>query len=112
MTELYRGLLAVLTEKLNDLLSSLRNHIRSFNNNTQGEILTTFGFWNLMLEGVFTLFVIFCLFFGIMLALTLAITSYFPKSLLDYSTWLLKNTKNPTDDNPIIIKQNNDQEKK
>lgn len=114
MTELYRGLLLVLTENFNELIAGLRDHIRSFNKNPGSEVITTFGFWNLILEIIFTVFVILCLFVGVTLVFTLAVFAYLPKALLDYSAWLLKNTRNPaaepavatvTEESPVIIKK-------
>ena len=60
MTELYRGILLVLTNKFNELILSFRNHIQSFKQETTDPEsyfdVGVLGFWNLMLEIVLTLF--------------------------------------------------------
>ena len=115
MTELYRGLLEILVIRCIEQIESLRVHIRSHNSghaeNVEFDIGVT-GFWNLMLETVFTMFSILFLITGVSLAATLAVVSYPFAAFINYGAWLLKNTKNPKDESPIIIKQNNDQEKK
>lgn len=97
MTELYRGLLLVLTEKFTDLISTLRMHIRMFRNPAGESILDAgvSGFWNLILEVIFTLFAICCLCLGIMLTATLAIIAYPLKALLNASASVLKHIRNP-----------------
>lgn len=115
MTELYRGLLEILVIRCIEQIESLRVHVRSHNSghaeNFEFDIGVT-GFWNLMLETVFTVFSMLFLITGVSLAATLAVVSYPFAAFINYGAWLLKNTKNPKDDSPIIIKQNNDQEKK
>jgi hypothetical protein len=115
MTELYRGLLEILVVRCIEQIESLRVHIRSHNSghaeNFELDIGVT-GFWNLMLETVFTMFSILFLITGVSLAATLAVVSYPFAAFINYGAWLLSNTKNPKDDHPIIIKQNNEQEKK
>ncbi len=115
MTELYRGLLQILVMRCMEQVESLRLHIRSHNsgvsNNIDFDIGVT-GFWNLMLETVFTIFTVVFLMTGVCLTAILAICSYPFAAFINYGAWLVRNTKNPTSDAPIIIKQNNDQEKK
>ena len=118
MTELYRGLLEILVMRCVEQIESLRMHIRSHNSG-QGQDpefdIGVAGFWNLMLETVFTIFTIFFCFLFVVLTATLAIVSYPLAAWFNYGTWLLKNTRGNTTnsvDQPTIIKNNNDQEKK
>jgi hypothetical protein len=115
MTELYRGLLEILVMRFIEQVETLRMHIRANNTgsveNFEIDIGVT-GFWNLMLETVFTIFCIVFLITGVCLAAVLAICSYPFAAFINYSSWLLSNTRNPNQDKPIIIKQDNDQEKK
>jgi hypothetical protein len=115
MTELYRGLLEILVMRCIEQFESLRTHIRSHNSgcsqNHDFDIGVT-GFWNLMLETIFTVFTILFLFSAVCLTAILAITSYPFAAFINYGAWLLKNTKNPADESPTIIKQKDVQEKK
>lgn len=115
MTELYRGLLQILVMRCIEQIESLRVHIRS-RNSGKSEIIDfdigVTGFWNLLLEIVFTMFTVTFLISGISLVAILAVTSYPFAAFLNYGAWLFRNTKNPPNDELIIIKQNNDQEKK
>jgi hypothetical protein len=111
MTELYRGLLEILVLKCLEQIESLRIHIRSrnsgYSNNSDIDIGVT-GFWNLMLETVFTIFSISSLMIGVCLAAVLAISSYPVAAFLNYGSWLLSNIRNPKeiqDNNPKIIKK-------
>lgn len=116
MTELYRGLLLVLTNKFYELILSFRTHIQSFNKETSDPTnyfdVGVFGFWNLMLEIVLTLFALACLTIGVSLVACLAIVFYPFHAVLRYASLLLKNTRNPQPDlllkeeAPVIIKQN------
>lgn len=115
MTELYRGLLQILVMRCMEQIESLRLHIRSHNSGVSEIIdidIGVTGFWNLMLETIFTIFTVVFLMAGVCLTAILAIVSYPFAAFLNYGAWLLKNTKNPTNESPVIIKQNNDQEKK
>lgn len=102
MTELYRGLLLVLTRKLNELILSFRQHIRSFNQLTIDPTnymdVGVTGFWNLMLEVVLTLFVLCCLVSGVVLIAALAVVCYPIQAFLRFSSLILKNTRNPHHD--------------
>jgi hypothetical protein len=115
MTELYRGLLQILVMRCIEQIESLRVHIRSHNSG-KSEIVDfdigVTGFWNLLLEIVFTLFTVIFLILGILLIAILAVTSYPFAAFVNYGAWLFRNTRNPPNDELIIIKQNNDQEKK
>ena len=115
MTELYRGLLEILVMRCIEQVESLRVHIRSHNSG-KSEIVDfdigVTGFWNLLLEIVFTMFTVTFLILGILLIAVLAISSYPFAAFINYGAWLFRNTRNPPNDELVIIKQNNDQEKK
>lgn len=106
MTELYRGLLLVLTNKFNELVMAFRSHVRSFNlaaDDPENYFdVGVNGFWNLMLEIVLTLFTFICLILGVMLIAGLAITFYLPYAFLRYGSLLLKNTRHPTPEIPVL----------
>jgi hypothetical protein len=116
MTELYRGLLEILVMRCIEQIESLRTHIRSHNSGRSPNHdfdIGVAGFWNLMLETVFTVFTIVFLFLAVCLTFVLAVISYPFAAFINYGAWLLKNTKNPSDDgSPVIIKQKDVQEKK
>ncbi len=104
MTELYRGLLLVITNKFHELILSFRTHIQSFNTETKDPDnymdVGVMGFWNLMLEIILTVFSLLCLVGGVSLIACLAIAFYPLEALLKYSSLLLSNTRNP---NPDLI---------
>ena len=112
MTELYRVFLFVLTTNFNSLIETIRNHVRSFNQNTtdEGNFLDVgvLGFWNLMLEVVFTLFVLLSLTTGILLTAGLAVSAYPFVAFLTYSRNLLVGTRGKQDKDIQIIKLPND----
>ena len=56
------------------------------------------GFWNLMLEVIFILFVIICLCAGVLLTAGLAVISYPLKALLNVGSAILRSIKNPHND--------------
>lgn len=115
MTDLYRGLLQILVMRCIEQIESLRLHIRSHNSGTSQFVefdMGVTGFWNLMLEAIFTIFTIVFMMSGVCLTTVLAIVSYPFAAFLNYGSWLLRSTKNPPNDAPTIIKQNNGQEKK
>lgn len=118
MTELYRGLLLVLTTSFNKLIETLREHIRTFKQQTRDEDnfldVGVLGFWNLLLEIVFTLYILMCLTSGIFLTAGLAIMAYPFVALLTYSSNLLVGTrgKQPKDLHIIKVANDTDQEKK
>jgi hypothetical protein len=123
MTELYRGLLYILTTRFNGVLDTFRTHIRSFNPQTSDPEnyldVGVFGFWNLVLEIIFTLFSIACLTAGILLLITLALFAYPFEAALTFSSKIVGYTRNPppdffdepAEDQPVIVKRN-DKEKK
>ena len=115
MTELYRGLLEILVMRCIEQIESLRIHIRSHNSGQS--LIPDFdigvnGFWNLMLETVFTVVTILFLFLFVCLTASLAIISYPFAAFINYSSWILRNTRGTSSESPVIIKQNNGEEKK
>jgi hypothetical protein len=115
MTELYRGLLEILVMRCIEQIESLRVHIRSHNSG-KSEIVDfdigVTGLWNLLLEIVFTIFTVTFLISGIALIAVLVVSSYPFAAFLNYGAWLFRNTRNPPNDELLIIKQKNEQEKK
>jgi hypothetical protein len=129
MTELYRGLLLVLTNKFNELIVSFRTHIQSFNEETQDPDsyfdVGVLGFWNLMLEIILTLLSLSCLVVGVSLIAVLAIVFYPCHAFLRYSSLIVKSTRHPessqlslekkveptVEEFPVVIKKD-DKEKK
>ena len=126
MTELYRGLLLVLTNKFYELILAFRTHIQSFKEETQDPDnyfdVGVLGFWNLMLEIVLTLLSLSCLIVGVSLIATLAIVFYPCHAFLRYASLLVKNTRNPAPElstekvepvteSPVIIKKPDDEKK-
>jgi len=113
MTELYRGLLYVLTTNFNTLIEVLRDHIRSFKRKTndEGNFLDVgvLGFWNLILEVIFTLFVLLCLVAGVLLTVFLAVAAYPVVAFLTYSSNLLVGTRGKQDKDLQIIKITDEQ---
>jgi hypothetical protein len=111
MTELYRGLLEILVMRFIEQVESLRIHIRSHNSGLAENVeldIGVSGFWNLMLETIFTIFAITFLLTGVCLAVALAIVSYPFAAFINYGGWLVSNTKNPEknrEEQPIIIKK-------
>ena len=129
MTELYRGLLLVLTNKFYELILAFRTHIQSFKKETQDPDsyfdVGVLGFWNLMLEIVLTLLSLSCLVAGVALIASLAMIFYPCHAFLRYSSLILKSTRHPEsslqepekkieptiEESPVIIKRD-DKEKK
>lgn len=117
MTELYRGLLLVLTNKFNELILSFREHVQSFRNQTDDPNnyfdVGVIGFWNLMLEIVLTLFALGCLVIGVSLIASLAIVFYPCYGFVTYTSLVLRNIKAPEssakeklpDEQPVIVKR-------
>lgn len=115
MTELYRGLLEILVMRCVEQIESIRVHLRSHNSGYSQDYefdIGVTGFWNLMLETVFTIFIILFLFSAVCLTATLAVASYPFAALMNYAAWLGKNTRGPSDESPIIIKQNDGKKEK
>lgn len=114
MTELYRGILEILVMRFIEQVETLRMHIRSHNSGLSENLeidIGVSGFWNLMLEIVFTIFSILFLLTGVCLAVVLAVFAYPIAAFINYGSWLVSNIKSPPQDKPIIIKKDNGQEK-
>ena len=115
MTDLYRGLLEIFVMRCIEQIESLRVHIRSHNSgiskNKDFDVGVS-GFWNLILETLFTIFVVAFLMSGICLTACLAILSYPFAAIINYGILVLWCTKNTPNEDPVIIKQNNVEEKK
>lgn len=111
MTELYRGILEILVNRCIEQIESLRIHIRSFNtgkSTNQDFDIGVSGFWNLVLETIFTMLTIIFVFLSVCLTAMLAIVSYPPAAFINYGAWLLRSTRNPPIEEPVIIKQKHD----
>lgn len=78
MLNLYRGIVDILTDQCEKLNSEFIKHIRKFNNGeTQNNNFGVKGFWNLLLEIVYILYVKLFVGLGIILTISLAIV-FFP----------------------------------
>lgn len=78
MLSLYRGLVDILTDQCEKLNSEFIKHIRKFNDGeTQDNNFGVKGFWNLLLEIVYILYVKLFVGLGIILTISLAIV-FFP----------------------------------
>lgn len=110
MTELYRGILLVLTNKFYELILSLRSHIQSFKLETFDQNnyfdVGVLGFWNLMLEITMTIFAMLCLIVGILLIAVLAVGFYPLHAVIQYCSLLLRNTRNPPAETvPVLVEK-------
>lgn len=82
MTELFRGILDILNANIIRLGASIKSHIRKTNptpNKDEDEDWASYkiaGFWNLMLELVFNVYIIFMLFTGVILTWVMALIGY------------------------------------
>jgi hypothetical protein len=78
MLKLYRGIIDILTERSEGLTIAFRNHIREFNDGeTVENNFGVKGFWNLLLEIVFVMYVKLFVAFGVMLSVGLSLV-FFP----------------------------------
>lgn len=78
MLKLYRGLVDILTTRCEALNDAFAKHIRAFNTgDTDSNNFGVAGFWNLLLEIVFVMYVKIFAALGIMLTVILAIV-FFP----------------------------------
>jgi hypothetical protein len=134
MTELYRMLLLVITEKLDELKTDLRTQIRTFYQQVPDEEkdqhrldLGVSGFWNFLLEVVFNFYIILCYAISISLISSLAIVFYPLNAVLSLLTSMFRQThigilvphdepaldKTPPtfDTDPVIVKKSNGKEK-
>lgn len=78
MLELYRGLVDILTARCEGLNAAFSNHIRTFNDGKNDEnSFGVNGFWNLLLEIVFVMYVKIFAALGVVLTVALALL-FFP----------------------------------
>lgn len=77
MIKLYRGLVDILTSQCESLNKEFITHIRTFNSGDEGQSFGTAGFWNLLLEVVYILYVKSFVAIGICITIVLAIV-FFP----------------------------------
>ena len=78
MLKLYRGLVDILAAKCESMSESFSKHIRTFNDGeTETNNFGVKGFWNLLLEVVFVLYVKLFVALGIILTISLAVV-FFP----------------------------------
>ena len=135
MTELYRMLLLVITQKLDELKTELRTQIRTFHPHVPDEEkdqhrldLGVSGFWNFLLEVVFNFYIIFCYAISVTLISSLAIVFYPLNAMLTLMTSLFRQThigimpphEEPLHDrvtpefdaDPVIVKKSDGKEKK
>ena len=78
MLKLYRGLVDILAAKCEGMSDSFSKHIRTFNNGeTDTNNFGVKGFWNLLLEVIFVLYVKLFVAIGIILTVSLAVI-FFP----------------------------------
>lgn len=78
MLKLYRGIIDILTSRCEGLNDAFSKHIRCFNNGvTDSNNFGVKGFWNLLLEITYVMYVKVFVAFGIVLTVSLAIV-FFP----------------------------------
>jgi hypothetical protein len=77
MIKLYRGLIDILTSQCESLNKEFITHIRTFNGGGDEQSFGSAGFWNLLLEIVYILYVKSFVAFGILMTVGLAIV-FFP----------------------------------
>lgn len=78
MLKLYRGLVDILKDQCDSLSSAFTTHIRQFNTGvSEGNNFGVKGFWNLLLEVTYILFVKLFVTIGIFLTVILAVV-FFP----------------------------------
>jgi hypothetical protein len=95
MLKLYRGIVDILTARCEGLNDAFAKHIRCFNNgDTQGNNFGVTGFWNLLLEIIFVMYVKLFAALGIVLTVALAII-FFPLYALSTATSNVLNHRAP-----------------
>ena len=135
MTELYRMLLLVITQKLDELKTELCTQIRTFHQQVPDEEkdqhrldLGVSGFWNFLLEVVFNFYIILCYAISVTLISALAIVFYPLNAVLTLLTSMFRQTHigilGPHDvaapdkiapefeEDPVIVKKSDAKEKK
>jgi hypothetical protein len=81
MLKLYRGIVDILTERSEGLTLAFRNHIREFNSGNSEEKEAATGFWNLLLEITYILYVKSFVVVGLFITTILALV-FFPLNIL------------------------------
>jgi hypothetical protein len=108
MTELYRGILLILFDKFNDLIITLREHIRSYKQETTDPTnymdIGVLGFWNLMLEISMSIFGMAVLASGVAMVASLAMVFYPLTALFNLCSSVLSNTRHP-ESNPMPLEK-------
>lgn len=95
MLKLYRGLVDILTARCEGLNDAFAKHIRAFNNgDTVDNNFGVKGFWNLLLEIVFVMYVKLFAALGIVLTVVLAVV-FFPLYALSTAISNLLNHRAP-----------------
>jgi hypothetical protein len=77
MLKLYRGIIDILICKSETLTSAFSEHIRAFNEGSDDQNYGTTGFWNLLLEVTYQLYVKTFVGIGLLMTITLAVC-FFP----------------------------------
>lgn len=77
MLKLYRGIIDILICRSEGLNTAFSNHIREFNKGEEEQSYGTSGFWNLLLEVTYHLYVKMFVGFGLLMTITLAVC-FFP----------------------------------
>ncbi len=95
MAKLYRGLLDILKNKSDTLSTALVAHIRSFDRNEETEFSYTemMGFWRMLMELVFNVYVQIVHFVGVLLVTVLVAVAWPIRCLIEIFTgsWFGRN---------------------
>lgn len=88
MARLYRGLLDILKSKSDSLSTALVAHIRSFDRGEETEFSYTemLGFWRMLMELVFNVYVQIVLFVGVLLVTVLVAVAWPIRCLIELFT--------------------------
>ncbi len=104
MAKLYRGLLDILKSKSDTLSTALVTHIRSFDRNDESEFSYTemMGFWRMLMELVFNVYVQIVHFVGVILVTVLVGVAWPIRCLLEIFTgsWFGRNYQIPSEVEP------------
>jgi preprotein translocase subunit SecG len=93
MLKLYRGIIDILTARCEGLNDAFAKHIRAFNNGeTEQNNFGVKGFWNLLLEITYVMYVKIFVGLGIVLTIFLAVV-FFPLYALTIATMNVLNHK-------------------
>ncbi len=101
MAKLYRGLLDILKNKSDTLSTALVAHIRSFDRNDESEFNYTemMGFWRMLMELVFNVYVQIVHFVGVLLVTVLVAVAWPIRCLIEIFTgsWFGHNQQIPAE---------------